>query len=235
MKGIELLLQRAVQTAVQPSERVCRVASMFGLGIDRQRTVQIVPPTSLTLAAGRVIFLTGASGGGKTTLLRMIDEALADRTDARAIRFDELHCSDDRPLVETLGQTLEQSVRYLSLAGLNDAFVMLRRPGELSDGQRYRYRLAQAIEKAEASGAEQLCVLLADEFAATLDRTTASVIARNAQRWVRRGSGDGGARICLVVATSHDDLLEALEPDTLIVQEPGAAITVLQRDDNETH
>lgn len=227
--GIELLLQRAMQTAVEPGERVCRVASMFGLGIDRRRTVRVVPPTRLTLDAGRIVFLTGASGGGKTTLLRLIDQALADRDDAAVIRFDDLRCDDRRPLIDTLGQTLEQAVRCLSLAGLNDAFVMLRRPGELSDGQRYRYRLAQAIGRAENVGPDKLCVLLADEFAATLDRTTAAVIARNARKWIRRSARSGGSRICLVAATSHDDLLESLEPDTLVVQEPGEQITVRDR------
>ena len=40
-------------------------------------------------------------------------------------------------------------MELLSLVGLGDAFVMLRRPRELSDGQRARLRIAQAIELAE--------------------------------------------------------------------------------------
>ena len=66
-------------------------------------------------------------------------------------------------------------------------------------------------------------MVLADEFGATLDRLTAQVIARNIRKWVTR------SRVCFVAATTHDDLLEALAPDTLIVQHPGRAIEVLER------
>lgn len=222
-----------VPTAVTPSPRVCEVAAMFGLGVDERRTLTIVPPTELTLGAGQIIFITGASGGGKTTLLRLIREQLAGRADAHIIDFDALgnDTSGGGALIEAIGGTLEVATRRLALAGLNDAFVMLRRVGELSDGQRYRFQLAQAIAEAENtpqaaslnSERGALAVLLADEFTATLDRLTAKVIARNLRKWVSR------ANVCFIAATTHDDLLEHLEPDVLIVQHPGEAMQVVKR------
>ena len=132
----------------------------------------------------------------------------------------------DRPLVESLDDgraDLERVLGWLSLAGLNDAFVMLRRPSELSDGQRYRFRLARCMALAERGTPGGLVVVLADEFGAALDRTTAAVLARNVRRWVtRRG-------VVFLAATTHDDLLEPLEPDVLVVKALGAGIEVLTR------
>ncbi|MEL7239943.1 MAG: hypothetical protein AAGK78_13890 [Planctomycetota bacterium] len=56
-------------------------------------------------------------------------------------------------------------------------------------------------------------LLVADEFAAVLDRTTAKLVARALRRTVDRLSRVG-VPVAAVVATSHDDLVDALCPDT---------------------
>jgi ABC-type ATPase with predicted acetyltransferase domain len=224
---IQLQLHASFPTAIDPTPRVCQIASMFGLGVDESRSLTIVPPTTLSITPHQLIFITGASGGGKTTLLNLIRHALPTLHSqaARLIDFDTLLPNPqhhDAPIVEALGGSLEQAVRWLSIAGLNDAFIMLRRLSQLSDGQRYRYRLAHAIALTEAHP-DQLCVVLADEFGSTLDRLTASVIARNIRKWTSR------ANVCFIAATTHDDLLEPLHPDTLIIQHPGQNLQLLTR------
>ena len=80
-----------------------------------------------------------------------------------------------------------------------------------------------------APGAEPgpgLTLVLADEFGATLDRTTAAALARNVRRWV-----SSNPEICFVAATTHDDLLEALDPDVLIEKRLGGQIAVAHRPD----
>ena len=83
--------------------------------------------------------------------------------------------------------------------------LAIRRPEELSDGQRYRLRLAKLME----SNAD---VWVADEFGAVLDRETAKVVSYNAQKLARaRG-------VTLMVATTHTDLVEELAPSITVTK-----------------
>lgn len=209
---------------------------MFGLSLDAGREQVIIPPIELELAPRQVVFITGVSGGGKSTLLRLIDEALAaeQASPLGIVRVDHLPRIPDQPLIEALAlpevqsetcagaASFETVCRWLSRAGVNDAAVMLRRPSELSEGQRHRLRLAQAMAVAERQQPEG-SVLLADEFGSSLDRTTARALARSVRRWVTRSN------VCLVAATAHDDLLEPLCPDVLVEVAPGGQCAVHHR------
>jgi uncharacterized protein len=222
---MQITLTHSVQSAVEPTPNVLEVATMFGLGIDQNRTIQLIPKTNLTLTPGRLIFVTGASGSGKSTVLRLIHSQLQHDTNTHTLNFDALPPLNDKPLVDVFpNRPLSQTLRLLSLAGLNDAFVMLRKPSQLSDGQRYRLRLAQAMAMTETKvRPTQLNVILADEFCSTLDRVTAKALARNLRKWVTR------AKVCFVAATTHDDLMESLAPDTLIEKHLGESLDLIER------
>ena len=223
---MQLHLEKHVTTAVQPSPRVMQVAAMFGLGVDERHTRRLIPPTDLTLQPHQLIFITGASGSGKSTLLHLIDQAARERDDAAVVRFDAMDEPPDRPLVDALGDApLPTVLHWLSLAGLNDAFVMLRRPAELSDGQRYRFQLARCMARVAATHTS-LPIVLADECAATLDRLTAQVLARQIRKWVHR------TPVCFIAATTHDDLLEPFEPDVLIEKHLGETLDIAHRDEH---
>ncbi|MCH7601193.1 MAG: hypothetical protein IIB54_00345, partial [Planctomycetes bacterium] len=175
---------------------------------------------SISNSVFRLNTATGSSGGGKSTLLRLIGEACQDQN-LTVLHFDELPELRDESLVDVFDLPLDQTLAILAQVGLGDAFVMLRRPCELSDGQYHRLKLAQLMHIVGQSNAPS--IVLADEFGATLDRLTATIIATTVRLWVRR---TGCTFIC---ATTHDDLLEALEPEMLIWVGPGGSMEVLSR------
>lgn len=236
--AITVTLHKRVTAAPPvPSADVARVAAMFGLGVDAAREITILPECTFTLRGGQLVFVTGPSGSGKSTLLRCLADTLQRRDDASVCDFHALPVLSDQPIIDALPVArLEDRLRLLSIAGLGDAPVMLRRPAELSDGQRYRLRLAHAMASAESeaqagsdagsdiNAGSQLRVVLADEFGATLDRRTAANVANQLRKWVRRHPG-----VCFVCATTHDDLLEPLEPDMLIEVPLGEAVHVFER------
>ena len=162
------------ETHTELTPRSLVVAEAFGLGIDEAQKF-LVLNTDLQISPKDVVLVTGDSGSGKSVLLRPIHENLG----AQAIDMADVHVDEDKPLIETIGVTVEEALELLSKVGLNDAFLFLRPYKQLSDGQKYRYRLAKLIE----SGAQWW---LMDEFCALLDRDTAKIIAFNVQKIARQ-------------------------------------------------
>ena len=191
-------LSRKFSSAVEPTERVVEVASMFGLGLDDSRDVTVLDDLEVRIEPGQVVYITGESGSGKSVLLRELKEQIDDWLD-----LDDLQIETGKPLVDCFRGELSGALYYLSLAGLNDAFVFLRKASELSDGQMYRFRLARAM--AAKSG----CVFI-DELCAKLDRITARIIAANLRKFAEK------VGTTFIVATTHDDLYEDLQPDVYI-------------------
>jgi ABC-type ATPase with predicted acetyltransferase domain len=111
----------------------------------------------------------------------------------------------DKPVIECVGETTTQAADLLAKAGISDAYIYLRKPSELSDGQRYRLKLAMLMGMPAD-------VWVADEFGAILDRVTAKCVAFNMQK-VARALGK-----TLIVATTHTDLKEELGPSLTITK-----------------
>ena len=124
----------------------------------------------------------------------------------------------NKPLIDQIGKDLNHALELLSLAGLNDAYLYVRRPSELSDGQRYRFRLAKLIE----SGAK---VWIADEFLAVLDRDTAKVIAFSLQKAARRVGAT------LMVATTHQDMVQDLAPSLYIEKRYREKVRIVRKEE----
>ncbi len=194
-------------TAARPgiaSERAARIARYFGLparatsGPESPRDPTPLPWLGdLLPRAGRITLLTGPSGAGKSTLLK----ALARKLRGRSVRLDALPLPA-LPLVDCFPSlTLEETMRYLARFGLAEAWTCIRTARQLSAGQRWRLKLALALHNHPGK------VLLADEFAAMLDRVTAHVVTLCLRKIVRQT----GARA--ILATSHNDLIGTLDAD----------------------
>ncbi|WP_063894857.1 ATP-binding cassette domain-containing protein [Burkholderia anthina] len=195
------LIDKRFHTRVARSQRVVEVAEAFGLGLDDKEFV-IFDQLNLDVEQGDVVYITGQSGAGKSLLLRELSDQM-DAAGKKVANLDHVHLEPDVPLIDQIGTSTNDAIRLLSIAGLNDAYLFIRKPGELSDGQRYRFRLAKAIES-------QADVWVADEFMAVLDRTAAKVIAYAVQKTARKV----GATV--IVATTHLDLVEDLQPSLYI-------------------
>jgi ABC-type ATPase with predicted acetyltransferase domain len=184
------------------------VAEAFGLGIDDAQRFKVLD-AELKIGPQDIVYITGDSGCGKSVLLRAIKADLGEE----AIDLSDVAVDAEKPLIETVGATVEEGLELLSKVGLNDAFLFLRTYSQLSDGQRYRYRIAKLIE----SGKQWW---LMDEFAACLDRDTAKIIAFNLQKIARQ---QGKA---VIAATTHSDLTEHLKPSVLVRKRFGEEIKI---------
>lgn len=188
-------VNQAFKSQVVRSTRVLEVAEAFGLGLEEKEFV-VYKDFELEVNQGDVVYITGQSGSGKSLLLRELHRQIALEQEVANIDTVELK---EVPLIDQVGANTDEAIKILSMAGLNDAYLFIRKPSELSDGQRYRFKVAKLLESSAR-------VWVADEFGAVLDRTTAKAVSLN----VRRFAASVGAT--LIVATTHKDLREELAP-----------------------
>jgi ABC-type ATPase with predicted acetyltransferase domain len=187
---------------VERTPRVLEVAEGFGLGLSNKEFV-IYDNLELEVGQGDIVYVTGQSGSGKSLILREL---------ARQMALGSLVVADlnklelpDAPVIEIVGKTTTDAADLLAKAGISDAWIYIRKPQELSDGQRYRLKLAMLM-------AQNADVWVADEFGAVLDRVTAKCVAFNMQKVARRLGKT------LIVATTHTDLKDELGPSLTITK-----------------
>jgi ABC-type ATPase with predicted acetyltransferase domain len=196
-----------------------RVADLFGLSTHEPPHV-VAENLALDVRPHDVVAFTGPSGSGKSSLLREVGHRL-NAIDATALELPNV------PLVDALPGPVEHRLGLFAACGLSEARLLLRTPAELSDGQRYRFRIALAVAtvlgpagaRLEERGSRKTqsgsipdprSSILLDEFAAPLDRTLAKVVAFNLRKLARR-TGLG-----VLAATAHADVLDDLNPDVLV-------------------
>jgi len=170
--------------------------------------------TELKIGARDIVYITGESGSGKTALLKALQKDIEQNPElGGAVNIADIKPQPNKPIIETVGKTIEHGLELLSRVGLNDAFLFLRRYRELSDGQRHRYHTAKMIES-------QAQFWIMDEFCATLDRDTVKIVAFNVQKLARQLGK------AVLAGTTHTDLLEDLNPSVHIHKRFGKEIQV---------
>ena len=190
-------IDKRFTSSVERTPRVLEVAEAYGLGLAAKEFV-IYDNLEVEVRQGDVVYINGQSGSGKSLLLK----ALKEQMTASGLKVADLNdiVLEEKPVIELLGENFAGASAFLSRAGISDAWIFIRKPSELSDGQRYRLKLAMLIE----SDAD---VWVADEFGAVLDRVTAKVISFNIQKAARE------MKRTFICATTHTDLVEELGPD----------------------
>lgn len=191
------------KTKVTRTERVIQVAEAFGIGLD-DREFTVFDDLEVTVKPADVIYVTGQSGSGKSTLLREIAKGLAEKGQKVSL-IEDVVFDKKKPIIDQIGSNMTEALELLAMAGISDAYLFVRTPEELSDGQRYRFRLAKLL-------GQEADVWVADEFGAVLDRITAKVVAYNLQKVARQNGKT------VLVATTHTDLAEELAPSLTITK-----------------
>ncbi len=212
-----LMMPREVVTPSIVSQSAMRACASFDLipMHTHQRHAKIDLPSDDQLGmihSSRIVLVTGASGSGKSCRLRGIAHALS------ALGTLSIHVVEDqgiqnrsgRAMIDLLEGSFKNRVVTLAHAGLAEPALWAMPPSCLSVGQRARFVLAQSMHRMFPGD-----VLIADEFATTLDRANAYSLARTMRRWaINRG-------MTLVAASAHEDLEAMLEPDLVLDMNTG--------------
>lgn len=199
------------------TDRMVMVCRMFGLTAERLRECGRTLCCRLKIKAGDIVYISGPSGAGKSVLLKELEKAVARH---QRINLEQIKLPGDRAVIDCIGADLDmlQALKLLSTAGLNDVFCVLNQPANLSDGQKYRFRLAMAL-------AAEKKFVFADEFCSELDRVTAAVISYNIHKFAKQTG------TTFILAASQEDMLADLSPDVLVITALSGQAEVIYKHD----
>ncbi len=199
------------------------VARLFGLNSDVQPGDEQASPRQLyedfemTIRPGEIIAVVGPSGAGKSVLLHLAARQLRN---VHWLGSEALAKSSLPPVAALAGGRLRQKLALLSQCGLAEATLLITPARLLSGGQLYRLALAKALWPAARHG--RGAVVIADEFAASLDAITAENLCRQMRKLVSK------MKIALLIASPRAELLNALQPDHVVIKPLGQPPVLLR-------
>jgi ABC-type ATPase with predicted acetyltransferase domain len=170
---------------------------------DLRKSASSACNSALLFRPGQITLITGPSGSGKSTLLRRLRRRCPiPITDIATVPLANSSVIDLFSHIR-----IEDALAHLSRVGLAEAHIYLSTARKLSDGQRWRLRLALALSRVR----QRKACLVCDEFASLLDSVTAAVISRVLRNTVAPASTLGA-----ILATSRENLIRPLAPDQII-------------------
>ena len=138
-----------------------------------------------------IMLICGKSGSGKSTILREIG-------DIKPIEYDY----QKAVISQFPNLTEEEACDLLCGVGLASVPTWLRKPQELSNGERARLDLCKAIYEA---GKGQ--IIYVDEFTSVVNRDVAKSMSYALQRYIRQNN------LKIIIASCHFDIIEWLNPN----------------------
>ena len=181
----------ALTSKVEVSELMMQAIKDFDYQTDGQSsfTPYELPPLPKTFGLGVIV---GASGTGKSTLLKQFGQATNYQWDARAI-ID--HFSDAQTATEKL-----------YAVGLTSIPTWIKPYAVLSNGEKFRADLAINLNSDA----------IIDEYTSVVDRNIAKAASKSLHKFVTNKKLTG-----IVIATCHRDVLPYLQPDWIIDTDAG--------------
>lgn len=184
------------------TQRAQEVSRLFGCPRYQEHYGEILIHDAITFPVTGIVFVTGTSGSGKTSLLNTVFKTIPNTQMLE--EFSNIEVSLVDAFCDEFKWSVAQCLRWLGCFGLAEVRVYLTSFRYLSEGQKYRARLARLLAKNPS------CVVI-DEFLSVLDRQTARVVAFQFQKLCRMHG------IAAIIASSHNDLIEPLGVDSLVL------------------
>jgi len=198
-------------------------------GVDSEHAFSpVVEDFSLIIEPGDVVLITGASGSGKSTLLKLLTvkrdilrktlqwSGNFPRFSANSVELLNTRFELSKSLVDQVktDSNIKEAIELLNSVGLTEAYLYIKRPNQISDGQRYRFAIARLCDSKKP-------LWIADEFVSTLNPEMAAIVARG----IRKVAYKYGAT--LILAAPHiNNFIGSLLPNKLIKLSWGSKATV---------
>lgn len=186
------------------NDRVQKIIDTFGyMGSDAPYRTQIRVSSEFSFKIGQINVISGPSGSGKTSILKSIKKQLKcddGQADLPKLPNDE----QDDYIINLVGKNIKESICLLTSVGLGEGNLFLRQSSQLSDGQKFRMRLALRLDN------NQLPIICIDEFGSKLDITTAKSLAITLSKFVRKHN------FILFVCCNNEEVADIFQPDTII-------------------
>lgn len=189
------LIDVQVETSVSTSVRAKQLSSAFDVPAQERHALRWKIDAPYEERDWNVGLIVGASGSGKSTILRN------QFGDERIFGWGGESVIDDF----ASEFSVEQIAAACSAVGFNTIPAWLRPYHVLSNGEQFRVSLARRM--LETPPDETIVV---DEFTSVVDRQVAQIGAHAVAKWVRREQRQ------FVAASCHYDILDWLQPDWVI-------------------
>jgi len=186
------------------SKRTTDVALSFGIPLF-SGPVLIVEPKVIPLVPGKIVLCVGPSGSGKTSVLGRIEQQRPGGCMVHRVSFPAEAAIIDRVAPWA---TVYEAISILTTCGLGEPHLWVQRFSELSDGEKFRARLARAVTLHTRGVSSR--PLLCDEFCSNLHRRAAKAISFNLHKLVER------QELVAVLACSNEDLIQDLQPHVVV-------------------
>ena len=193
---MKFALNKSFVTVSEQTSGTLLVSQSFGLGLDVKREFPVLHDLQIDLRPSDVVCICGDSGGGKSTLLKQLSESVQKAGIFGSIAvLDQIKVSEDEILIDNAGNSFEPALRNLSLSGLSDAFLLIRKYRERRmvnvTATRSRNFWTPRREPGSLTNSFPLLTVI-------LQRSLRSCVQKLARR----------IRNTLIVATAHEDLIE---------------------------
>lgn len=191
-----------LSTDIERSPRVLQLEGVFDLPPTKRQDIKLPVNLPVEDFDWNIGLIVGPSGSGKSSVARNLFQA--------ALRDEHCyHWPERESVVDAFPEeaNTKEIINLLCSVGFSSPPSWLRPFGKLSTGEKFRVAIARML-------AENLPLVVCDEFTSTVDRTVAQIASAAIQKAIRL------RKQRFIAVTCHDDVEEWLQPDW--VYRPGA-------------